>query len=118
MANKNYEYHALGSYKEKLFQLFVKDEKSDLLIDILMPVIEDSRFPRSLTRTIKMMLIRLLKIMFLKKMIQMAGRLGPKAHLSHLVICVEALDARMVQLLQDVTEAMELETGSVSLMIA
>ena len=46
MANKNYEYHALGSYKEKLFQLFVKDEKSDLLIDILMPVIEDSRFDK------------------------------------------------------------------------
>ena len=46
MANKNYEYHALGSYKEKLFQLFVKDDKSDLLIDILMPVIEDSRFDK------------------------------------------------------------------------
>lgn len=54
--------------------------------------------------------------MFLKKMIQMAGRLGPKAHLSHLVICVEALDARMVQLLRDVTDAMELETGSVHFM--
>lgn len=46
MANENYEYHALGSYKDKLFQLIVKDNKSDLLMDILMPVIEDERFDK------------------------------------------------------------------------
>ena len=46
MANKNYEYHALGSYKDKLFQLLLKDEKSELLMDVMMPVIEDDRFDK------------------------------------------------------------------------
>ena len=46
MANKNYEYHALGSYKEELFQLILMHELSELLIDILMPVIEDDRFDK------------------------------------------------------------------------
>ena len=47
MSNRNYEYHALGSYKENIFKLLVNDgERSDLLMDILMPVIEDSRFDK------------------------------------------------------------------------
>lgn len=46
MANENYEYHALGAYKECLFNLLMKDEKSELLMDILMPVIEDERFDK------------------------------------------------------------------------
>ena len=46
MANKNYEYHALGAYKDKLFQLLLKDEKSELLMDVMMPVIEDDRFDK------------------------------------------------------------------------
>ena len=46
MANKNYEYHALGSYKYELFQLIMKHELSEFLIDILMPSIEDDRFDK------------------------------------------------------------------------
>ena len=46
MANKNYEYHALGSYKNELFQLIMKHELSEFLIDILMPSIEDNRFDK------------------------------------------------------------------------
>ena len=46
MANENYEYHALGSYKDYLFNLLMKDEKSELLMDVMMPVIEDDRFDK------------------------------------------------------------------------
>lgn len=46
MSNKNYEYHALGSYKDELFKLILQHELSELLIDILMPTIEDERFDK------------------------------------------------------------------------
>ena len=46
MANNNYEYHALGSYKEELFRLIMNHELSEPLIDILMPSIEDERFDK------------------------------------------------------------------------
>lgn len=47
MSNQNYEYHALAYYKDILFNLLMTDgERSDLLIDILMPEIEDDRFDK------------------------------------------------------------------------
>ena len=46
MANNNYEYHALGSYKEELFRSIRNHELSEPLIDILMPSIEDERFDK------------------------------------------------------------------------
>ena len=44
--NQNYDYHALGSYKKNIFDLLLKHELSDLLIDVLMPALEDSRFDK------------------------------------------------------------------------
>lgn len=46
MPNNNYEFRALGVYKEKLFRLLVNSELSDLLIDILMPTLDDDRFDK------------------------------------------------------------------------
>ena len=46
MNNFNYEFRALGSYKDNLFKLLLQHELSDLLIDILMPTIEDDRFDK------------------------------------------------------------------------
>ena len=46
MMNKNYEYHALGSYKERIFNLILKHKLSELLIDVLMPVVSDDRFDK------------------------------------------------------------------------
>ena len=42
----NYEYHAIGSYKSNLFDLIIKDELSEYLIDLLMPNLEDNRFDK------------------------------------------------------------------------
>lgn len=46
--------------------------------------------------------------MFLKKMVTLAGRLGPKASLARLVITVRALDAAAIRTMQEVTAAMQL----------
>lgn len=54
--------------------------------------------------------------MYLKKMITFAGRLGPKVDTCKLVICVEQLESGMVELLQQVVDAMELANGSVHFM--
>lgn len=47
MSNQNYEYHALSAYKDVLFKMLLNDEeRSELLMDILMPTIEDDRFDK------------------------------------------------------------------------
>lgn len=46
MLNNNYEFHALGSYKERLFNHIVNSDLSDYLIDILMPQLDDERFDK------------------------------------------------------------------------
>lgn len=49
MIDDNYEYRALGSYKEELFQLLVntsKDPLCELLIDLMMPTLDDDRFDK------------------------------------------------------------------------
>lgn len=53
---------------------------------------------------------------FLKKMVAMAGRLGPKAKLACLVLTVQTLDAPMIQLLQACIAAMELPRETVHLL--
>lgn len=45
MAN-NFEYHALGTYKNEIYKLLLQHELSDLLIDILMPTSHDERFDK------------------------------------------------------------------------
>lgn len=45
--NKNYEFHALGAYKEKIFDLIIKHDLSELLMDILMPTIENGDFDKT-----------------------------------------------------------------------
>ncbi len=47
MENKNYEFHALGAYKEKIFDLILKHDLSELLIDILMPTIKNENFDKT-----------------------------------------------------------------------
>lgn len=51
--------------------------------------------------------------MFLKKMVTMAGRLGPAATLSRLVLTTNILDVSMISLLQTCVERMQLSEGSV-----
>lgn len=46
MAN-NFEYHALGTYKNEICKLLLQHELSELLIDILMPTLHDERFDKS-----------------------------------------------------------------------
>lgn len=47
MANNNFEYRALGAYKQTLFkEICTKETLSDLLIDILMPILDDDRFDK------------------------------------------------------------------------
>ena len=54
--------------------------------------------------------------MFLKKMVTMAGRLGPAASLSCLVITTRTLDVPMIRLLQECVRAMQLPEGAVHFM--
>lgn len=54
--------------------------------------------------------------MFLKKMVTMAGRLGPKAELSQLVITTRVLDVPMIRMLQESAAEMELPEGTVHFM--
>lgn len=54
--------------------------------------------------------------MFLKKMVTMAGRLGPKAKLANLVITTRALDVPVIRMLQECVAAMDLPEGTVHLM--
>ena len=49
--------------------------------------------------------------MFLKKMVTLAGRLGPKISLSQLVITTRTLDAGVIEMLREVAGAMQL-TGA------
>ena len=43
----SYEYKSLGDYKDLLFKLLLySGEKSDLLIDITMPTLDDERFDK------------------------------------------------------------------------
>lgn len=46
MANNNFEYRALGAYKDSLFKLLCKHELSEILIDLLMPSLDDNRFDK------------------------------------------------------------------------
>lgn len=54
--------------------------------------------------------------MFLKKMVTMAGRLGPAASLSCLVITTRTLDVPMVRLLQECVKVMQLPENAVHFM--
>ena len=58
MENKNYEFHALGAYKEKIFDLILKHDLSELLIDILMPTIKNENFDKWTTDNIRKTHIR------------------------------------------------------------
>lgn len=51
--------------------------------------------------------------MFLKKMVSLAGRLGPKAALSRLVITTRTLDASVIGMLQETAGAMQLRDAGV-----
>ncbi|MDD6038449.1 MAG: DUF5716 family protein [bacterium] len=53
---------------------------------------------------------------FLRKMIMMATRLGPKTHLAKLVIAVRMLDANVIQLLEDTVARMHLDRELVHFM--
>lgn len=54
--------------------------------------------------------------MFLKKMVTMAGRLGPLASLSCLVITTRILDEPMIRMLQECVKEMKLPEGTVHFM--
>lgn len=54
--------------------------------------------------------------MFLKKMVTMAGRLGPMVSLSCLVITTRILDVPMIRLLQECVKTMQLSEASVHFM--
>lgn len=54
--------------------------------------------------------------MFLKKMVTMAGRLGPTVSLGCLVVTVRTLDHGMIRMLKECENAMELPKGSVHFM--
>lgn len=54
--------------------------------------------------------------MFLKKMVTMAGRLGPLTTLSCLVITTPTLDVPMIRMLQECVKVMELSEGTVHFM--
>ena len=54
--------------------------------------------------------------MFLKKMVTMAGRLGPMVSLGCLVITTRTLDDAMIKMLKECVEAMQLTEGSVHFM--
>ena len=64
----------------------------------------------------KLFAISDLLAMFLKKMVTMAGRLGPAASLSCLVITTRTLDVPMIRLLQECVRAMQLPEGAVHFM--
>lgn len=51
--------------------------------------------------------------MFLKKMVTLAGRLGPNASLARLVVAVRTLDAGVIQTLQEVAAAMQFSDAKV-----
>lgn len=51
--------------------------------------------------------------MFLKKLVAMAGRLGPTAELAHLVLTVRKLDEQVIALLNNTIERMKLRAGTV-----
>ncbi len=53
---------------------------------------------------------------FLKKMVMMAGRLGPRASLERLVLTTHGLDVPMIRLLKECVEFMQLAEGRVHLM--
>lgn len=53
---------------------------------------------------------------FLKKMVMMAGRLGPKASLERLVLTTHTLDVPMIELLRECVESMQLTEGRVHMM--
>ena len=53
---------------------------------------------------------------FLKKMVMMAGRLGPRASLECLVLTTHVLDAQMIGLLKECISFMQLAEGHVHLM--
>lgn len=61
----------------------------------------------------KMYAVEELLAMFLKKMVMMAGRLGPAAVLECLVLTTGRLDAAMIRLLQACVESMQLTDGTV-----
>lgn len=42
----NHEFRALGGYKKKLFDLICNSEKSESLIDLVMPELDDARFDK------------------------------------------------------------------------
>ncbi|MBO5246867.1 MAG: hypothetical protein J6B28_06360 [Eubacterium sp.] len=54
--------------------------------------------------------------MFLKKMVTMAGRLGPASRLSQLVITTKTLNVAMIQLLKECESLMQLPKGCVHFM--
>lgn len=54
--------------------------------------------------------------MFVKKMVTMAGRLGPAASLECLVITTRTLDVPMIRLLQECVKTMQLSEGTVHFM--
>lgn len=54
--------------------------------------------------------------MFLKKMVMLAGRLGPKTELAHLVITTRTLDVPMIRMLQELARTMDLPEGTVHFM--
>ena len=45
--NRNFEYGALGNYKSELFKvIWNSGEKSELLVDLIMPTLDDDRFDK------------------------------------------------------------------------